>query len=245
MVSLGISVCQGLLKYYESHKQSGSTVGNMYSQLLSLTRTLTLIEGVVGRSLPDVDENARSQLMESIECCRSAAATLEKKLKKIESSHADGTSSVKKAAFPFRESTLVRLKEIMIDFRSELTLVMEVLQLWVDPKRVGSANLYRDASAISLRLDGIEGKLEMLAEDAAISTASVLEFGQDIEVISDVLSSNQIDEKQRIHEWLQPPDPFTSHTAARSKHETSTNQWLFESLEFLEWLNEGRPLLLL
>lgn len=107
--------------------------------------------------------------------------------------------------------------------------------------------LRRDASAVSLRkLDGIEQRLDLIVESAAQTSATVLGFGQDIEVISDILSTNQMDEERRlIHEWLRPPDPFTNHAAARSKHEQSTNQWLMETTELSKWLNSQKSLLVL
>lgn len=75
-------------------------------------------------------------------------------------------------------------------------------------------------------------------------SATVLGFGQDIEVVGDVLSANQADqERRRIHEWLHPPDPFISHTIARSKYERLTNRWLLDSSSFLSWIQERNALL--
>ena len=105
----------------------------------------------------------------------------------------------------------------------------------------------RDTAAISLqRLEGIDEKLLRVTDQVEDMSANVIGFGQDMEVISDILSANQIDEeRQRIHEWLQPPDPFISHAAARSKHEKSTNGWFLEGPDFAQWFGSKTSLLLL
>ena len=136
VVALGLKVCQQLVKYYDSYKQSGSTVATMYNQLISLTKTLALIDRVLAGSALSADEGTRTKLMESIESCRVAVTNLEKKLTKILSSTQDGVTTgsktksfLHKASFPLRESTLVRLKEIILEFRGDLSLVLNVLQL--------------------------------------------------------------------------------------------------------------------
>ena len=95
-------------------------------------------------------------------------------------------------------------------------------------------------SAISLqRLEGIDEKLCLITENTAQTSATIQAFSQDIEVISDIVSGNQLDEeRRRIHEWLRPPDPYTSHTAARAKHEASTNEWFLHTTEFLSLLDK-------
>lgn len=136
VISLGISVCQALLKYYESYRQSGSAIATMYTQLTSLTKTLDLInEHTIKQSL-DIATGTSERMEESLQNCRVAVESLEKKLKKIRHLSNDEppsnkriTSFMQKASFPFRESTLVRLREIVVDFRSDLTLVLEVLQM--------------------------------------------------------------------------------------------------------------------
>ena len=138
VLSLGLSACNGLLKYYSAYKNSGSAVSTMYSQLLSLTKTLTLIEGIMHDEQAQFDRASRKRLDESLESCRIAAETLEKKLKKVTiysepEKVAQGRPNIRgmvqKASFPFRESTLIKLKEIMTDFRGDLILVLDVLQM--------------------------------------------------------------------------------------------------------------------
>ena len=94
------------------------------------------------------------------------------------------------------------------------------------------------------KLDHIDRKLDKVAEASATTSATVLGFGQDIEVVSDILAANQSDqERQRVHDWLQPPDPFVSHTIARSKYERLTNRWLLDSSQFSDWIQKPRALL--
>lgn len=136
LLSLGISVCHGLLEYYESYRHSGAALENMYTQLLALNKTLALVESVTSKPERPWDASIKARVEESIESCRVAIQALDKKLTKLKTSITHGSnlgdrvkSFTHKASFPFRESTLVRLKEIVIELRGDLSLVMNVLQL--------------------------------------------------------------------------------------------------------------------
>lgn len=83
-------------------------------------------------------------------------------------------------------------------------------------------------------------------EDSAATSANLLKFGQDIKAVSDVLSASQLDEeRRRVHQWLQPPNPFANHDAAHHQHEMSTNEWFLKGSAFKTWLEDPSSLLLL
>ena len=138
VISLGLTVCHGLLDYYESYKSSGSTVAAMYSQMESLASTLALLNKVLDRDYAQLDSEVARNVEESIDNCRESMEKLEKKLAKIRNlSQADDAGGlrqqlgkhVQKAMFPFKESTLVKLKEVAMELRNDLGLVLGVLQM--------------------------------------------------------------------------------------------------------------------
>ena len=94
-------------------------------------------------------------------------------------------------------------------------------------------------------LRDLDDRLDEIAGETASTSANVLQIGQDLEAIGDMLSSSQVDEQQRsIHEWLQPPDPFPNQDAARQKHTQSTNEWFLRGNEFTTWMRDHKSLLM-
>ncbi|KAL2073548.1 hypothetical protein VTL71DRAFT_10874 [Oculimacula yallundae] len=130
IISLGIQVCQGLLKYYDSCKDSRKDVAAMCASVESLSNTLATLEKVIiGNS-----ESARNA-QQSIVACRLSIELLSKKLSKVQMVPEPDKLSARihshgrLLAYPFRESTLVKLKEILSDIRSNLSLAVDATQV--------------------------------------------------------------------------------------------------------------------
>lgn len=41
--------------------------------------------------------------------------------------------------------------------------------------------------------------------------------------------------REKIHQWLSPPDPSSNHNAARKKWQPTTGAWFVEGEEFEKW----------
>ncbi|KAH7407373.1 hypothetical protein BKA64DRAFT_415188 [Cadophora sp. MPI-SDFR-AT-0126] len=138
VVSLGIQVCQGLLKYYGSWKDGRKDAAAMCSSVESLSATLAQLE----QTLAGVSE-VNTIINDSIEACRSSIEELEKKLSKVQSIADPGKLTTKihdhgrRLLYPFRESTLVKLREIVTDIRSNLALAVDTTQLQTSLKISG------------------------------------------------------------------------------------------------------------
>jgi len=130
IVSLGIQVCQGLLKYYDSWKDSRKDIAALCSSVESLSSILDQLE----QTLTGTHET-KSTISDCIEACRSSIEQLEKKLLKVESVANPGKVTAKihdqgrRLLYPFRESTLIKLKEIVADIRSNLALAVDTTHL--------------------------------------------------------------------------------------------------------------------
>lgn len=133
LISLGITACQGLLEYYRSWKDADETVNNMYGSIEALTKTFTVLERSISSST--LNQDAIQRVNESIESCDQGISALTKKLAKIrhqinqDSWKERSWARLKGTLYPFKESTLLMLKERCNELRDNLTLAVVALQV--------------------------------------------------------------------------------------------------------------------
>jgi hypothetical protein len=133
LISLGITLCQGILNYYGSWKDAENDVRRMYAATEALTKTFILLK--LSTENQKFNRDIVARVNESIDSCEGGINDLKKKLKKVETTSLDnGWSGKAKAQFrrtlyPFKESTLVKLKEITGELQDRLVLAMNVLQM--------------------------------------------------------------------------------------------------------------------
>lgn len=133
VISLGLTVFSGLLQYYGSWKDSEREIAATYSSIEELTKTLMLIRDTLeGQSFrrSNVD-----RVTESLDSCSAGVQSLEKKLAKIRATtpYKPGEkirAHARKAAYPFKKSTLIKLGELVSDLRDNLSLAVDALQLY-------------------------------------------------------------------------------------------------------------------
>ena len=134
IVSFGIQVCQGLLEYYNSWKEYHERTSATRTSMSDLVKTLEVIQRVMNGTplAPDVFLRVK----QSLHTCQEGIGQLDKKLRKIVSESAGkaglrdkAREQLHRAAYPFKESTLVKLKEVVEDLKGNLHLTLEVLQM--------------------------------------------------------------------------------------------------------------------
>ncbi|KAI9838025.1 MAG: hypothetical protein M1819_006179 [Sarea resinae] len=126
LVALGITVCQGLIQYYGSYKGRALDIKLTCDSLGGLSKSLILIQQSAETT---GSESHKAVVIESLESCRRGIECLEKKLKQIEEVprpelSAKIRSQVQRALYPFKESTLAKLREIVSDLRANLKLAL-------------------------------------------------------------------------------------------------------------------------
>jgi hypothetical protein len=133
IVGLGLQICQGLLSYYESSRYCHRDVADLCLSIEGLERILQLLEGSVnGRQL---DLDAAKCIKDSMDLCGKSLNKLEKKLVKIKNSQgAEGFRQQAKkqlirVSYPFKESTLLKLRDIVHDQKSDLSLALHALHM--------------------------------------------------------------------------------------------------------------------
>jgi ankyrin repeat domain-containing protein 50 len=133
LVSLGITVCQGLLTYYEGFKGARDDIDKMWFSVENVSSILLVIRSVVlkGRFEQDIT----TVFENSISRCAQGLGTLAKKLDKIRPHRPAGTRKSRlqnarmRILYPFKESTLVKLREVCDDLKDNLRLAINALNL--------------------------------------------------------------------------------------------------------------------
>jgi len=131
-ISLGIQVCQGLMQYYGSWKDAVKDVAQMCKSIQNLEETLKVMKVTIEDK--GVATKAEAVVQSSIDTCIFSIKELQDELIKVpevkgptiwSKVHGQG----RRLLYPFRESTLVKLKEIIADIRENLSLAVDVLHL--------------------------------------------------------------------------------------------------------------------
>jgi ankyrin repeat domain-containing protein 50 len=146
IVSLGIQVCQGLVSYYGSWKDGRQDISRTLRSVEGLQATLEQLSAV----LPRLNGNAGAAktVEDNVRSCEASIQELDEELKRIGSfapakgEDGDGSSTTTlrvglrelrsrggRLLYPFRESTLLKLREVVDDVRANLTLSVTTLHL--------------------------------------------------------------------------------------------------------------------
>lgn len=133
IVSLGIEVCQGLLEYYNSWKDAESEVMTTYNSMQDLTKILLIVKSTLNNQ--GLTSKIIVKTHDSIALCEGGIANLSKKLQKIQVISLRDTvgerllSQARRALYPFKKSTLIKLQEIVGDLQDRLHLTLTTLDM--------------------------------------------------------------------------------------------------------------------
>lgn len=133
LISLGLTVCQSLVQYYRSWKDARSDVARMLVSVEALGKTFHLLQHTVQNK--KFDASLVGRVDEALISCQAGLETLRKKLEKIKIASEEGgfrekmSNKIQRTAYPFRESTLVKLREIVNELRGDLGLALSALQM--------------------------------------------------------------------------------------------------------------------
>ncbi|KAL8998031.1 MAG: hypothetical protein Q9188_006185 [Gyalolechia gomerana] len=239
LVELGLSVCHGLWEYYGSWKDAESDVKKMYAAIESLTKTFAILRDTLGR--PCLDGRIVRRIEEIVGLCEDGIICLHRKLQKIRDTSPTGSRSgtkfkahLQRALYPFRESTLVKLKEISIELQDHLLLALNILQV--------------DSLSMSLQA------MEILSSDVGKVSLGIKKLDDDLSQASNSISkltaSQQDQHLSTVHDWLSPlfRDFVSKHheTLMTTARQDGLGHWLLDSPKYKQWLSdEGKILLCL
>ncbi|KAL8666230.1 MAG: hypothetical protein Q9168_007531 [Polycauliona sp. 1 TL-2023] len=134
LIDLGLSVCHGLWEYYGTWKSAETDVKRMYAEIESLTKIFAVLKTTLARSCLDPDMIHRVE--EIVSMCEDGILCLRRKLQKIRdtSQTASGLgtkfkANLQRALYPFKESTVVKLRGISRELQERLLLALNILQV--------------------------------------------------------------------------------------------------------------------
>lgn len=246
LISLGITVCQGLLDYYHSWKDAEDQVAHMYVSIESLTETFRLLESAIEPEL--FSRGSVQRVEESIRSAERGLQSLRKKLDKIRlvsvppelGWKAKGMAQFRRTLFPFKESTLAKLKELGIELRQNLMLALEVLQIEGSTASLQKLDLLiHDLTKVSVNVDILQERSTFISRNVQSIEASSRQTHKSVDGL--IMTQNN-EFRRKVYDWLSPltvefqkKHLDTFNTQGR---QDAAAQSLLETTQFRHWLSE-------
>lgn len=249
LISLGITVCQGLLDYYHSWRDAEDQVAHMYTSIDALTETFRLLGSAIENKVFSRDSVQRVE--ESIRSAERGLESLRKKLEKIRlvplqlGWKAKGMAQFRRTLFPFKESTLAKLKELGIELRQDLTLALEVLQIECSAASLQKLDLVvHGLTEVSKSVHLLQDRSTLISDNIQSIEAYSQKASKSVGVLMSTYSSDYC---RKVYDWLSP-----LAAEFQKKHLDTFNiqgrqdaaaQSLFETSEFKHWLSSSGEML--
>ena len=133
VISLAITTCQGVISYYNSWDTQDQSISDAKGKTERLHNSLSALEEI----LPKISSSSAiaAEVEQCVLSCREGTARLQKFLGKCRENAAplnfrDRLRDCRqRAIYPFRQSSLDSLKEIVRDLENNLGTALQVLQL--------------------------------------------------------------------------------------------------------------------
>ncbi len=135
LISLGIQVTGSLVKFYTSYKGQDTDVTRTTEKLESLLDTLQFLQAALqSRTFQPDEQDLIKNIESSIHQCDELIQELKEESEKCEKASTTGIKGTiraagRRAAYPFRQSTLQKLDEAITEIRHNISLALDVLQL--------------------------------------------------------------------------------------------------------------------
>lgn len=243
LVTLGITVCQGLLDYYDSWKHAETQVAHMYASIEALSKTLKLLESTVQHESFDRDIKVRVE-----ECIKSAEMgfqSLRRKLDKVqlvssqESWKTKATFQIRRTMFPFKESTLARLKELGNELRDDLSLALSLLQIDASTDALRRLDLLgQSITEVSTGVGTLKEQTAIVLEDVKDIRSSTMATSG---LVDGLMLAQATEFKRKVCDWLSPLSKEFQRkqmdTFNIENRQDGISQLVFETSEFKDWLS--------
>ncbi|KAH7079932.1 hypothetical protein BKA63DRAFT_600355 [Paraphoma chrysanthemicola] len=236
VASLGIQVCEGLLKYYRDWKGYEDDIRETCTEIADLSKTFGLLSDTLQRASP----NALAQrAQECLTTTQEGVQQLEKKRKKLHREAPTGLRHKVQAGglrlvYPLRKSTLEKLKEIVQVLIQQLDLAMQVILL------DNSSSIQATTAQIEHKLENVTDLTTQIAATTLDTKAQLSDAATNIKTL---LSAEEARTLDMILEWLAAPDPSINHRQACDKYEPGTGEWFLKSQDYQDWVSGPSPLL--
>jgi hypothetical protein len=161
LLSLGIQVCEPILKFYTAIKDQGKEIARTAEKFKSVLSILKSLENALrSRNYQSDEKHLLQTINHAIGSCKEVVAELQDEWRKIDIPSNRGSggnaflTSGRRAIYPFRQSTLHKLNEGASEIIQNLSLALDVLQL-------------NDRNIMHSDLVGVVSLLEQVRNDQA------------------------------------------------------------------------------
>ena len=134
IISLGLQVCQGLVSYYEAYQGQDEKVADILRDVSALNSSLKAIQRCLSK-LKSGQLDTIAQAGDSVVECAAVIKRLEALLAECHRTTipADFKERMKilarKAAFPFRQSTIKDLKDTVKGLQTNIVVALQILEM--------------------------------------------------------------------------------------------------------------------
>ncbi|KAL3471247.1 hypothetical protein BJX99DRAFT_263445 [Aspergillus californicus] len=172
VLSLGLTVCQGLVAYYGPFTAFSSETESFVTRVTGLSAILEVLQSRLSslQNPPTPHVQNELQLVEDrIAESGAAARGLAQALKKCQGYDATGSLSKKgrafaKSLYPFRRGTVVALTDIVAGFQSNLEIALQVLNLAISGQIQAQNTLSLAAcNSVALNTTGLPTSLRVIS----------------------------------------------------------------------------------
>ena len=227
ILSFGLSVTHSVLEFYQSVRSSRKDVQSLCESVEAIHRILDVLRKTIERH--GIQDNAAA-VFDNIEASKVGLDRLTKKLDKIRQGMSQkGLPSVSSALYyPFRESTVAKLKEIVtMDLMNNLSMAMSILNL-----DVSSLN----HRAVLSKLSSTSSSLNSMRRETQSNLANIQ---HDVSNITTTMAAHQIeDRRDKVLRWIAPSDFVAeTHNAACRQREPETGDWFLQDPRYQDWRN--------
>ena len=135
VVTLGITACQGVVSYYNSWETQDQSISDAKEKIERWQSSLSALKEILPKML--CSSTIVQRVEQCVLCCEEGTSRLEQFLVKCRKNPAPVSLRDKirvcrqRAIFPFRESSLDSLRQVVQDLEGNLGTALQILQLYV------------------------------------------------------------------------------------------------------------------
>jgi len=163
IASIRIQICQGLVSYYQDWRSYHEDISTACDKVSNLKRTFSLLKETLGQ--PSLNTGQKAQVRDSLLSCEDSVRGLEKRCAELKASsqptgfreRADAVT--KRALYPFKASTLVKVSEAVNDILDQLALAVQTLHLGL------SSSSHGQLVNVAHQVDEVVAHLSELKQD--------------------------------------------------------------------------------
>ncbi|KAL3473175.1 hypothetical protein BJX99DRAFT_261605 [Aspergillus californicus] len=251
VVSLGLTLAQGFLKYYGPWKDFDNDIQGFITKTDGLLQTLQLLSQFVPpeNELHIPTDQFCQLVLKNLTSCKEACHRLEKILKECKSSTVSNSPFIRKhdwlrlkrAVYPFKRETLVVLSQLVSGLQDNLSLALQVLDL------ARTSEQQRRIHELILKASSIDDRTKQILtvvqkQDTLISSSSALAQKKAPTPSIHRTSSaampepttlrNLCDQQQLINAWLQRKRKSPNSTISQIQHYCSCGRKPWRSSKF-------------